>query len=207
MTHMTRALFFGLTFSLGTLLPFDLPAANDTTTFLWRIGAPDDNNAEFALAPNRYSEFREDGFFVVGKSDPKRDWPYVQPGPADVWAGGRQHTFSIVFGLKTAPSGGTCRFHLEFLDVHRSAPPRLKISINGHESSYSPEGGAGDQTIQGQPKEGQARDFDVTFEPTLAQSRCQRNHHHHSLRQLGAFTIALVWKSRQALNSPTPAAP
>lgn len=165
MTHMTRALFLGLTFSLGTLLPFDLPAANDTTTFLWRIGAPDDHNAEFALAPNRYSEFREDGFFVIGKSDPKRDWPYVQPGPADVWAGGRQHTFSVVFGLKAAPSSGTCRFHLEFLDVHRSAPPRLKISINGHESSYSPEGGAGDQTIQGQPKEGQARDFDITFEP------------------------------------------
>ena len=34
---------------------------------LFQIGNPDGDNAEFALAPNRYSEFREDGFFVGGE--------------------------------------------------------------------------------------------------------------------------------------------
>ena len=56
---------------------------------LWQIGSPDNDTREFALAPNHYDQFREDGFFVVGSSDPARDWPYVQPGPADGWAGAR----------------------------------------------------------------------------------------------------------------------
>ena len=162
---MTRAFFLGLSLSLSISVTPGFPAATSDTAVLWRIGKPDDNNAEFALAPNRYNEFREDGFFVVGKSDSKRDWPYAHPGPSDAWAGGRQHTFSIVFGLKAAPASGICRFHLELLDVHRSTPPRLRISINGHESFYTPKGGAGDQTIQGKPREGQARNYAVTFEP------------------------------------------
>lgn len=47
---------------------------------LWQIGKRDNNNREFALAPKGYGEFREDGFFVIGQSDAKRDWPYVHPG-------------------------------------------------------------------------------------------------------------------------------
>ena len=56
---------------------------------LWRIGKPDNNNAEFALAPGGYCRFQDDAYFLVGQSDPKRDWPYVHPGPLDTWAGGR----------------------------------------------------------------------------------------------------------------------
>ena len=73
---------------------------------LWKIGVKDGSASEFALAPGNYTGFRDDGFFVVGRSDPKRDWPYVQPGPGDGWAGGRGHTFSVVFGVKAQPSGG-----------------------------------------------------------------------------------------------------
>ena len=40
---------------------------------LWQVGSPDKRNAEFALAPSGYKEFKDDGFFVVGSSDPKRD--------------------------------------------------------------------------------------------------------------------------------------
>ncbi|HWH72518.1 MAG TPA: hypothetical protein VNT26_24365, partial [Candidatus Sulfotelmatobacter sp.] len=76
---------------------FQLPAA--TPNFLWQIGSADDNNAEFALAPGGFAQFDKDAFFVVGESDPKRDWPYVQPGPVDAWGGSRQHVFSILFGL------------------------------------------------------------------------------------------------------------
>jgi hypothetical protein len=191
---MTRAFFLGL--SLAALFSCDLPAASNSGTVLWRIGAPDDNNAEYALAPNRYSEFREDGFFVVGKSDPKRDWPYVHPGPADAWAGGSQHTFSIVFGLKAPPAGGPCRFQLEFLDTHRSAPPRLKISVNGHESSYSPEGGAGDQTIQGNPKEGHARNYGLTFEPAWLKA---------GANEIAITTVSGSWALYDCLSLEVPA--
>ena len=48
---------------------------------LWEIGKADNDDREFALAPNGYARFREDGFLAVGQSDAKRDWPYAQPGP------------------------------------------------------------------------------------------------------------------------------
>src|SRR5262245_59183177 len=70
---------------------------------LWQIGQSDGANLEFALAPKGHKEFRDDGFFVVGQSDASRDWPYVHPGPADGWGGGREHSFAIVFGLKNKP--------------------------------------------------------------------------------------------------------
>ena len=65
--------------TLGFLFPPTAVAAEPA--LLWQIGKPDNDNREFALAPNRYNEFRDDGFFVVGKSEPQRDWPYVHPGP------------------------------------------------------------------------------------------------------------------------------
>jgi len=67
------------------------------TRSLWQIGTRDGNNAEFALAPKGYSRFAEDGFFIVGQSDPKTAWPYVQPGPIDAWAGRKTHAFSVLF--------------------------------------------------------------------------------------------------------------
>ncbi len=168
MKRLVRSVCLGLSLSLGSLAFFmanGLTAAENATV-LWQIGQPDDHNAEFDLAPNRFNEFREDGFFVVGKSNPKRDWPFVHPGPGDAWAGGRSHTFNIVFGLKSVPSRGIFRLRLDFLDVHRAAPPRLKIEINGHESFYQPEPGGGDQSIQGKPKEGLARIYVVALEPS-----------------------------------------
>ena len=84
----------------------NLSAAN--SRILWQIGKADTNNAEFALAPNGWTTFRADGFFVVGASAPARDWPYVQPGPDDRWAGGRAHTFTIAFGVKSAVADGEC---------------------------------------------------------------------------------------------------
>jgi hypothetical protein len=40
---------------------------------LWQIGTPDHGDAEFALAPQGYKDFRADGFFVVGNSEAKQD--------------------------------------------------------------------------------------------------------------------------------------
>src|SRR5215813_4694112 len=78
--------------AIGLVLgaPSVSPGQN-TLAPLWEIGKPDRQDVEFALAPNRYHQFREDGFFVVGRSQAERDWPYVHPGPSDGWAGGRQH--------------------------------------------------------------------------------------------------------------------
>jgi hypothetical protein len=106
-----------------------LPSANART--LWQIGLSDTNDAEFALAPDSFSRFKEEGLFIVGQSDPRHDWPYVQPGPADTWAGARQHTFTIFFGLRTVPQEGKCTLQLDALDVHPRTPPTIQIEING----------------------------------------------------------------------------
>ncbi len=70
---------------------------------LWEIGQRDTNTAEFALAPNNYGQLLSENLFIVGKSEPGRNWPYVHPGPEDAWGGSHKHTYHIAFGLKKVP--------------------------------------------------------------------------------------------------------
>lgn len=137
--------------------------AADPTTFLWQIGQPDNTNREFALAPNRYREFRDDGFYVVGQSETKRDWPYVHPGPSDSWAGGKQHTFTVLFGLKSAPTQGQCRLQFDLLDTQNAAPPKLKVQLNGHGFERSLPKGGGDASVNGDPTKGQEHKFELAI--------------------------------------------
>lgn len=130
---------------------------------LWEIGRPDGSDREFALAPGRYAEFRDDALFVPGRSEAGRDWPYVHPGPADAWAGGRSHTFAILFGLEKVPAPGECRLRLKLLDTHQAAPPELRIRINGRESRHRLPSGAGDASVFGDPTRGRNRELTVPF--------------------------------------------
>jgi len=134
---------------------------------LWEVGKPDGKNAEFALAPNRYNQFRDDGFFVVGRSDPRRDWPYVHPGPADGWAGGRPHTFSVMFGLERAPLSGECRLQVRLLDTQNAIPPTLRIGVNGREFHHNLPAGAGDASVFGEPARGRPHQFEIAFPANL----------------------------------------
>jgi hypothetical protein len=134
---------------------------------LWEIGKPDNDDREFAWAPGGYEKFREDGFFVVGRSDPARDWPYVHPGPVDHWAGNRQHTFTIVFGLRAAPTDGQCTLHCDLLDTHSRTPPELRITVNGKNFSQRVPAGAGDASVFGQPGQGREHKFEIAFPANL----------------------------------------
>ena len=153
-------------FLLALSVPDRLTGA-DSPGLLWQIGQPDNDDREFALAPKGYGQFREDGFFVVGKSDPKRDWPYVHPGPADGWAGGRPHTFSIVFGLKAAPTTGDCKLRLDLVDTQNAVPPALRIQVNGREFRRNLPNGAGDASVFGEPAKGREHKFDLAFPANL----------------------------------------
>ncbi len=130
---------------------------------LWSIGQEDNSGAEFALSPNRYGEFAADGFFVVGQSDPKQQWPYVHPGPDDSWAGGKNHTFTIAFGLQAAPSSGDCRLSIDLVDTQNAIPPRLQIDVNGRKVDHATPKGAGDASVYGDPGRGREHKFLVTF--------------------------------------------
>ncbi|MHC4177872.1 MAG: polysaccharide lyase family protein, partial [Planctomycetota bacterium] len=95
--------------TLWATYPVGAAAAAEDLKLLWQIGKADNNTAEFALAPDRFGQFREDPLFIVGASDAKRDWPYVHPGPDDPWAGGGEHVFTILFAVKQRPQAGNCR--------------------------------------------------------------------------------------------------
>ena len=146
---------------LAACLSGALAAAAAESSLLWEIGKPDRGNAEFALAPNHFGDFRADGLFVVGRSEAKRDWPYVHPGPADTWAGGRSHTFTIMFALKTVPPEGECRLKVALLDTHSGSPPRLRIQINGQTFEKSLPQGGGDASANGDLARAKPFSFEV----------------------------------------------
>jgi hypothetical protein len=158
---------FGLVLA-GSVAPALTSAAAEaaTSNWLWQVGAADGKNEEFALAPNRYGEFKADGLFAVGRSEAKQDWPYAHPGPLDGWAGGRPHTFSVVFGLKSVPSAGECTLRVDILDTQGQAPPELAVSLNGEKRSVRLPAGAGDFTIFGEPARGKRHSFEVKFPAT-----------------------------------------
>ena len=142
-------------------------ASVDPSAVLWEIGRADDDNAEFALAPDGYAQFEDDAFFVVGASEPKKDWPYVQPGPADGWAGARPHTFVVLFGLRTPPASGECRLLFDLIDTHSAGPPKLRVEVNGQAFQQSLPNGVGDASVFGWPEKGREHKFAVAFPARL----------------------------------------
>lgn len=141
--------------------------ADSGGAYLWRIGGTDRSNSEFALAPSGYANFVEDAVFIVGKSDARHDWPYVQPGPADVWAGSRPHNFSIIFGVQRNMKPGICRLIFDLLDTHSQAPPKLDIEINGQQFERQLPAGAGDASLEGNPAMGKPCHFEIEFPSAL----------------------------------------
>ncbi len=127
---------------------------------LWEIGKPDNDTAEFALGRKGYGNFEKDGFFVVGHSDPGRDWPYTHPGPDDGWAGGGSHTFLIVFALSKKPEGSS-RLDVDLADTHGRSPPPLEIRVNGHPFRHPTPPGGGDASIFGNPSAGKEHRFSL----------------------------------------------
>ena len=123
---MNRSVFLvaGLVLSV---FPPHLGQAADPGRVLWSIGESDNSTAEFAHAPKDYGAYRQPGFFVVGLSDAKRDWSYVQPGVIDGgWAPGGPQTFEILFSLNKAPTGD-CRFVLECVQATAPAPNQMNL--------------------------------------------------------------------------------
>ncbi len=130
---------------------------------LWEIGRMDGTGAELALGPGGYRGYTEDGFYVVGRSDASRDWPYVHPGPADGWAGSGEHTFTVVWGVAGEVGDGVCRLRLGLVDTHAGGPPRLEVRLNGRLVERALAGGAGDASIGGRPEAGRRQEVAVEF--------------------------------------------
>ena len=141
--------------------------AEDASKLLWEIGTADGATAEFALAPNRFGEFKDDALYVVGWSDPARDWPYVHPGPVDTWAGSRKHAFTIVFALDQAPVQGKSVLEVRLADTHSSRPPAVSFLINGTVFRRPTPKGAGDGSIHGDASISQPHTMQIPFSSNL----------------------------------------
>ena len=170
---MTRILLPKLFVTAWFVACFSAPAAENAeasapdTGFLWQIGVRDNDNSEFALSPADYSRYERDGFFVVGQSETKHDWPYFQPGPADLAFGSRPHTFTIVFGLSPNSLAGECRLQVDLINTHYEQPPELEIAINDSRFRQQMPLGGDDSAYYGEPAKGQEHCFSVPFDAGL----------------------------------------
>ncbi|MBN1815821.1 MAG: hypothetical protein JW828_00580 [Sedimentisphaerales bacterium] len=142
-------------------------AYSEQGQILWQIGTDDNNTAEFALGPAGHGEYSQKfgpgSLFVVGKSDPKEDWAYIQPGPEDAWAGNKSHTFTILFGLEAAPKDGICTLTIDYVDTHSAVPPKVEIRINDTTFEQQTPRGAGDDSAHGQVEKGREHILTVEF--------------------------------------------
>jgi alpha-mannosidase len=141
-----------------------LSALEKSPKILWQIGKTDRNTAEFALAPSGHRQFTNDGFFIIGASDPAKDWPYVHPGPGDSWAGGQPHTFTIAFGMKEAGKTDSCNLIIDLIDTQNTIPPKMEIRINDQVYSLDMPKGNGDESINGDPSAGKPYRIKLGFQ-------------------------------------------
>lgn len=76
---------------------------------LWEIGTPDRTAGEFRHGDHYWqwglffqypADFPKDVNFVIGKSDPRRDWNYVQPARMDRGSRGSETVWRIAFDIE-----------------------------------------------------------------------------------------------------------
>src|SRR5208337_4786874 len=104
------------------------------TQRLWQVGTFDESSLEFKAEGIDYSNPAQDPMFVVGKSDPAKDWYAFQPGSGNGKAGFRPHPFTVKFDLPNVSKGV---FSLKVgLLAYMARLPRLQIEMNGHRGLF-----------------------------------------------------------------------
>jgi len=174
MRNLLLTLFaFAPAFAVANTAPF---AAVST---VWSIGESDGSAAELALGPAAYNTFLsrdfgyEDGFYLVGRSSPAADFPYVLPGPDDTWggtwstSGWRTHQTNVLFVLgEKIPRGTRFRLVVDMLDC---SPVRslFKVVINGRQSAKFELKGASEGSVEGKARGVRPRRLEVEVEPDV----------------------------------------
>ncbi|MHB1000059.1 MAG: glycoside hydrolase family 38 N-terminal domain-containing protein [Armatimonadota bacterium] len=123
---------------------------------LWEIGKSDNNYNDLAISQNHNAytkSFPNDVTFRIGKDEPAKSWPYIQPGPIDGWAGGRIHPFNILFDLPENPKG-MFKLSINFIGAHYTSPPVLEIDINGKSGEFALPVGSKDDAVLNDPSKG-----------------------------------------------------
>ena len=128
---------------------------------VWQLGEPDGSAAEFALAPDGYADFLandfgwEDRFFAIGRDTLVRSFPYVLPGTTDYWggtsslAGIRPHELNLLFNLAGTEAPGDWQLLIGVQDCSPSAPPLVKVTVNGRSREFQLRPGYSEQSLEG----------------------------------------------------------
>jgi hypothetical protein len=99
-----------------------------------RVGEFDGKGSELALSPNKYASyptrFPADVDFTFGTSTPSADWSYLLPGPADKWAGSKNHRATFRFDLAAVPTQDL-DLALWLIDSHASLAGTAVLTVNG----------------------------------------------------------------------------
>ncbi len=152
---------------------------------IWQVGVPNRTATEFAGgdvyfkpdAPLQYAKlFPNDVRFIIGKSDPTRDWFFehiphnVDPKAAVVSFGGvggapgKATPYSILFDLQNAPKG-TAWLRLALCSGNVSA---LRVSVNGQDvGEVAPLNATGDSSILRHNIQGVWFERELSFHATL----------------------------------------
>ena len=100
------------------------------------VGTFDGKGSELALSPKGYASyptrFPADVDYTFGTSTPAADWSYLLPGPADKWAGSKNHRATFRFDLAAVPSQDL-DLALWLIDSHASLAASALLTINGVE--------------------------------------------------------------------------
>lgn len=142
-----------------------LPAAEN---LVWQIGKPDKDYGEFAIARN-YPAYQERFgvrliVFEIGHSDPARDWPFIQPGPSDAWAGSKIHPYGIRFTLPGAPRGAFI-LRVDLVDAQAGSTPALSVKVGDRKGSFPLQSGGGDGSL-GNPALGKNQRIELALPAT-----------------------------------------
>ncbi len=121
--------------SLLLLIPSPQPACASGTpgnnyVTLWELGKSDDDYSDFRFAPNQFFLYRTPGIHIVGVTKPENSWPYIMPGPLDLWAGPGPHSFEIFFWLDKFRQSVDFRLVMDILDAHSYKPVKLRVRVN-----------------------------------------------------------------------------
>jgi hypothetical protein len=132
---------------------------------IWQIGKPDHDYSEFAFAGNHQAYAAKFGgkpvVFEVGRSDPARDWPFIQPGPMDVWSPAAGKPWTIRFTLPEEPRG-IYRLRIELADVQKMSPPRYVVAIGDRAGAFPLAPGGGDASLTN-PRAGKPQQITLTL--------------------------------------------
>ncbi len=143
--------------------------ASGAEMVVWQIGKPDKSYKELAIAgdyPSYAKKFvAKPVVFEVGRSDAATDWPFIQPGPTDSWAGGRVHPRTIRFPLADEPRG-VFKLRIELADTHGGVPPMLVVAVAGRSGQFRLPPGGGDASLAN-PQAGKPHKIEVTLPATM----------------------------------------